>query len=262
MKAILKKTSAIAVLTVAMSNTAFSGAVVGSTEFTQIANNFELVGMYVQDARNLVTTINQYDAMLRNLENLDDFDALRSLIQTDIEALADIVKVGQSVAYSSSNIEDDFRAQNKGYDHYKAAFHAAGSSGTTLDYEAVYGDWAENNLNSTLGALKAANLQSENMEDESDLMADIQRQLQTASGAMQATQAAGAIAAQQVAQMQKLRELMMAQIQAQTTYQASQIERQAISDAAMSQFRSPIADPTKQPSMNGNYDASGVGYLP
>ncbi|MGB0944631.1 MAG: P-type conjugative transfer protein TrbJ [Marinomonas sp.] len=208
------------------------GGLFGSTEFTQISNNIELVAMYAQDAENLVTSIKQYETMLKNIENIGDFDRIKSLIQGDMEELATIVQKGEALAYSSGNIEEAFSEQNKGYEHYKQAL----DNNTPIDFQQVYSDWSQKNMDSILGGLKAAELQNSRMGEEHDLMAQVQAKLETSTGALQATQAAGAIAAQQVSQLQKLRGLLMAQMQSQTAYQSSQLERQAIKDAGAAKF--------------------------
>lgn len=228
----------------------------GSTEFTQLSNNFELVAMYAQDAEDLVTSIKQYETMLKNIENIDDFGRLKSLIRSDMEELATVVQKGEALAYSSGNLETIFNSQNKGYLHYKEAL----ASDDGVDYETVYGDWSKNNMDSILGGLKAAELQNSKLGEEHDLMAEVQTKLETATGALQATQAAGAIAAQQVSQLQKLRGLMMAQMQSQAAYQASQIERQSIKDAAAFKFTSPPV--VNQPLYNNPaYQNSGLGSM-
>jgi len=56
---------------VALCNTANAGAVIGATEPTQILNNVQLVASYAQQAQQTVTQVNQYETMLRNLENLN-----------------------------------------------------------------------------------------------------------------------------------------------------------------------------------------------
>lgn len=55
---------------------------------------------------------------------------------------------------------------------------------------------------------------------------------------MQAIQVGNEIAAQQVQQLQKLRQMLDAQIQSQSMWYAQQIERQTIDDAFREQYRS------------------------
>jgi P-type conjugative transfer protein TrbJ len=55
---------------------------------------------------------------------------------------------------------------------------------------------------------------------------------------LQAIQAGNQIAAHEVQQMQKLREMMNAQIQNESMYYAQKVQRQEIEDAATAQFNS------------------------
>lgn len=67
------KTAALA-LTVAMvvhTPQTQAGAVVGATEFTQIANNIELVMQYSKQVESYVTQVRQYKAQLENMRRLD-----------------------------------------------------------------------------------------------------------------------------------------------------------------------------------------------
>jgi P-type conjugative transfer protein TrbJ len=59
---------------------------------------------------------------------------------------------------------------------------------------------------------------------------------ETADGRMEALQVANQIAEQEVQQLMKLRELMLADLQSKQTYQASEVQKDAASEAAVEQF--------------------------
>lgn len=68
--------------------TAHSGAVVGATEFTQIANNIELIMQYAKQVQHVMYTVKQYETMLKQLKQLDPGkakDLLKSLGLASIE---------------------------------------------------------------------------------------------------------------------------------------------------------------------------------
>jgi P-type conjugative transfer protein TrbJ len=73
---------------------------------------------------------------------------------------------------------------------------------------------------------------------EDQTLTTLVNQSQSAQGRLQAIQAGNQIAAQEVQQMQKLREMMNAQIQNESLYYAQAIQRQEIEDAATAQFHS------------------------
>lgn len=228
MKAICKLL-VIAIITVSTKTYGIGGGITGfASEVTQIGNNIELIGIYSQEVKNIQEQIKQYETMLKNLKDIDDFNALKAIIQNDLETLANIVQQGNALAYSNSNIDEKFRDTYKGYDFFKLSGEDA------PDYEAlgdIYQNWSSTNHDSILGALKAANYQASQFESESNTIEAIQHSLDSAEGALQALQAAGAIAAQQATQLQKLRELTMAQMQMQANYIATQTDRRAKADA-------------------------------
>jgi P-type conjugative transfer protein TrbJ len=59
---------------------------------------------------------------------------------------------------------------------------------------------------------------------------------QTSDGAMEALQVLGQISEQEVQQLMKLRELMLADLQSKQAFQAAQIQRQAASESASEKF--------------------------
>jgi hypothetical protein len=67
----------------------------------------------------------------------------------------------------------------------------------------------------------------------------IEQQMMTVDGTRKVLQAGGNIAAMQVEQLQKLRQLMMAQIQIQSTVAGSNIDRQAEDDADLQRLLTP-----------------------
>jgi P-type conjugative transfer protein TrbJ len=74
---------------------------------------------------------------------------------------------------------------------------------------------------------------------EDQTLTTLVNQSQSARGRLQAIQAGNQIAAQEVQQMQKLREMMNAQIQNESLYYAQKIQRQAVDDAAAASWSTP-----------------------
>jgi len=103
-----------------------------------------------------------------------------------------------------------------------------------------YKKWVTSNHDSILGALRSAKVQAKNFRNEDRMMVEIERKIKTASGTNELLQLGSAIGNIQVDQLQKLRQLQMAQIQLQTAQAGSQIDRQAESNAAMARAFSPV----------------------
>jgi type IV secretion system protein TrbJ len=193
-----------------------------ATEITQILNHAQLVLAYIRQGLQLENELAMYANMLRNTNNLSPqkFGA----IQADINALAQIVQGGQALAYSLGNLDQLFRTTYPGY-----------STNPTV-YYMNYQRWSQTSLDTTLGALRAAGLQSQQMQSEQTVIKSLESMSQTADGQMQALNVLGQISDQQVQQLLKLRELMLADMSSKQAYQAAIIQQQAADEAAAQWF--------------------------
>jgi P-type conjugative transfer protein TrbJ len=91
-------------------------------------------------------------------------------------------------------------------------------------------------LDTTLGTLRAAGLQGQQLQSEQAIIASLRNSLAGTDGRLEALHALGDISEQQVEQMMKLRELMMADMSSKQAYQAAAIQKQAVSEAATERF--------------------------
>ncbi|HTW64660.1 MAG TPA: P-type conjugative transfer protein TrbJ [Bryobacteraceae bacterium] len=193
-----------------------------ATEITQLLNHAQLVLSYIRQGTQLENEISMLQNMLRNTKNLSPqtFGA----IQADINALAQIVQGGQALAYSLGNLDQMFRSTYPGYATNPNVYY--------MNYQ----QWSQTSLDTTLGALRAAGLQNQQMESEYSVINALENMSQTADGQMQALNVLGEISDQQVQQLMKLRELMMADMSSKQAYQAAMIQQQAAGQAATQWF--------------------------
>ena len=191
----------------------------GSTELTQLANNMELVQSYLQMAQSYATQLQQYQNMLTNTLNIPT--QVWGLISSELSGVANLVKQGQALAFSATNIGAQFEATFKGF-QFPAGFN----------YKTEYKKWSSTTMDSLKGALEAAGLQSQQFATEEGVLQQLRVMSAGAQGQMQAIQVGSQIAEQQVQQLQKLRQLMMLQLQSQNTYLAAQQNREDTIKAA------------------------------
>jgi len=197
----------------------------GSTEVTQILNNAELIRQtneMLDQTRKLQNQLQKQAQMVDDMKRNGKVLSKQEWGKTsdDLEQLANIARQGEAIAYSSSNMDAIFRDKYKGYSEYSSQ-----KSGNPQSYSDQYSKWSTTNRDSIVGAMKTANLQYEQFSSEEQTMKTIEQLSSNAQGRMEAIQAGNLIAAQQVSQLQKLRGLMMAQMQMQSgflTYQANQ----------------------------------------
>lgn len=213
----------------------------GATEITQIANNAELGAVLSQETRQVSNQliqiqnqiqqyqqlVNQYNNMVQNTLNLPNH--IWGNATQHLQQLANIVQTGEALAYSGTNLDSQFQAKFRSYDdHLVRDYNRA-------NFKSEYRSWSETNRDSIRSALRAAGLQSEQFADENSTLRQIELLSQSSTGRLQAIQAGSLIAAQQVRQTQKLRQLIMSQIQlsvaAETSIQAEKDRDQAVRES-------------------------------
>lgn len=208
-----------------------------ATEITQLLNHAQLVMGYIRQGLQLQNEINMYTNMLRNVKPLPN--QIFGPIAADLNGLANIVQGGQALAYSLANLDVQFRN----------TFHGYATNPNT--YYTQYRNWSQTSLDTTLGALRAAGLQGQQLQSEQAVLNSLRAMASTSDGRMEALQVMGQIAEQQVQQLMKLRELMLADMSSKQAYQAATIQRQSANEAATEWFFS-----------SGTATSDGRGFWP
>jgi type IV secretion system protein TrbJ len=193
-----------------------------ATEVTQLLNHAQLILQYIRQGTQLANELNMYADMLKNTRMLPahTFGA----IMNDVNALAAIVQGGQALAYSLGNLDQRFRQTYPGYGYNAGAYYTQ------------YRNWSQTSLDTTLGTLRAAGLQGQQLQSEQAVVASLRSSLAGTDGRLEALHALGDISEQQVEQMMKLRQLMMADMSSKQAYQAAMIQQHAASEAAAQRF--------------------------
>jgi P-type conjugative transfer protein TrbJ len=177
---------------------------------------------YFRQGLQLQEEIKQTVDMIKNSKILTN--QVYGAISSELNSLHSVVQGGMSLAYSMANIDALFRTRFPGY-----GYSATG-------YYQKYKTWSQTSLDTTLGALKAAGLQSQQMNSEQAVLDSLRSMAKASDGRMEALQVMGQIAEQQVQQLMKLRELMMADMSSKQSYQAAMIQKQAATEAATERF--------------------------
>ena len=200
-----------------------AGGVTGlATEWTQIANNIQLINSYIQLVRQLEQQVQMYADMVKNTAALPA--QIFGEIERDIDQLADIVQTGRALAYSMGNLDGEFRIRFPGYKRI-----------TTTWFE-EYKRWTDTGLDTMLGTLKAAGLQGEQLQSEQSVLGSLRRMASSTGGRLAALQVVGDIAEQQTQQLMKLRQIMLSDLQSKQAYQAVQMQKEAAAQAGVEQF--------------------------
>lgn len=232
------------------STTANAGAATGNaTEWTQLLNNSELVGLVGQSAeqiQNQVTQITQlaeqiqnqmriYENMLQNTARLPGH--VWGQVEGDLTKLQGIVSQGQGIAFSMGNIDDVLKQRFQSYADFKTKLPEG------QDFSGAWQSWSDTNRDTIAGTLKAANLTAEQFSSEEGTMRQLRSMSESADGQMKALQVGHEIATQQVAQTQKLRGLLSQQMTMMGTwYQTEQAEKDVAQARREKFFNAPTRD--------------------
>jgi len=248
----LKSTIAITALTAALIPTTAKAQIAGgvfvcsncSTEPTQLSVK---VMHDLEYARQLL----QYAIQVQHLA-----DAIKNTahggpntltnIANDLGQLANVVQGGRALAYSLGNQDAVFRQTYPGYQPWSPGLPPTGN------YVNRYTIWAETSLATTQGILRGAGIQGKLLATEQGVLSVI-RAL-TASNLLNRNDAinvSGQLAAEQVGQLQKLRELQLEDMTSRAAYQGYVIQRQAANESATRWFFN-----------GGPVNGDGKTYLP
>ena len=178
----------------------------------------------------LQTQIRQYEDMIR--QGLSWPSSLFQRLTSDLQALQNLYAQSRALAGNVANFDQRFRQQFPDYAKY-----LLNSAPSSQSMPQKYQQWAEQGFDAMRVAMQAAGMNVNSIAGEDVLLAQLVRRSQTSQGRLQAIQAGNEIAAQQVQQLQKLRELINADIQGKSAWYAQNVERAALDDAFRQRMR-------------------------
>lgn len=243
--------AALMTATMMSGQSAHAGAVTGqATEWTQLLNNSELVGLVGQSAeqiQNQVTQITQlaeqiqnqiriYENMLQNTLQLPSH--IWSQVENDLSRLQNLVNQGEGIAFAMGNVDDVLKERFQSY----ADFEAGLANGE--NFSSSFQSWSDTNRDTIASTLRAAGLTADQFSSEESTLAQLRSMSETSVGQMQALQVGHKIAEQQVAQTQKLRGLVSQQITMMGTWYQSEQAAKDLAQTRREEFFSSTAPST------------------
>lgn len=205
-----------------------------STFYQQLGEYAQQVNTALNTADQLRVNIQQYNDMIKQGIQLPD--RVFNQITNDLNRVTGVYNDARSLGRNLSNLDNKFKEQFGGYEKYLAS-----KGQPTGD---LYKRWATQGLDNARTAMKAAGMNTSTFASEDAMLSQIVNRSQTAAGRMQAIQAGNEIAAQNVQQLQKLRDLVATQIQLQGNYMAQEQEKKSVSDAFSETFRKGTIEPS------------------
>src|SRR6267142_600698 len=167
-----------------------------------VINEVQMIANQIKQIENMVQNTRTYSGVW-------DQEALPRL-----NRLGQIIEQEQAIGYGMAGMERVFRERYPGYR-------------PVTDWATAYDQWTRTTLDTLRGTLAAVRLHADDFADEQRRIQTLSALSDSAEGRMQAIQAGNMLAAEQIQQLSKLRQLMMAQINAQNVYMANQTNRDA-----------------------------------
>jgi P-type conjugative transfer protein TrbJ len=221
-----------------------------ATEWTQLANNAELIkllessGTQVHNqltqinqlAQQIETQLNIYQNMLQNTATLPEH--VWGQVEADINQLRSIVETGQSIAFSMGNADDVLQQRFQSYSTLRTNLP------NNATFSSTYQTWSDTNRETIASTLRAAGLTSEQFSTEEATMSSLRSMSETADGQMKALQVGHQLAAQQVEQTQKLRGLVAQQTTMTATWLQSEQTAKDLAQGRREEFFKSTAPST------------------
>ncbi|WP_047281213.1 P-type conjugative transfer protein TrbJ [Pseudomonas lundensis] len=204
-----------------------------STFYQQMFEYAEAVNTALNTAEQLSTQVQQYNNMVTQGTPLPN--SMFGRITQDMQRVTSTYNRAQSLGRNVANLDSQFNTQFPGYEAYLQQFFQSSSKATDVMPDR-YEKWSAQGFDNAKRAMQAAGMNTSTFETEDAHLEQLVNRSQSSSGRMQAIQAGNEIAASNVQQLQKLRDLVATQITLQGNYIAQETARQSVGDAASEQF--------------------------
>ncbi len=198
-----------------------------ASEWTQLANNIQLVSSQAERIRQTINQVKMIDDQIRNTKNLASGDW--GNIFDQLQKLNRLARHGESIAFSSSNVMEDMNRVFKGYDAWNQEVAPQALSTHYQHVSQTLGDTA-------MAAMNVANGVHLQQAEDNVLINRQQQASENATGRLQAIQAGNQLTAQMINQLQKMETLMSTQIQLTSTLVQAENEREQAKRAQTDKF--------------------------
>ncbi len=176
------------------------------------------IAAILQRAANFITEsadlAAQVTALQSELKTYQSGQYKWSDVSGTINQLGSVIEQKNALAYSADNVGTQFQQDFPGYK-------------PSENYTQQYHDNVSTTLSTLSGVLQSLNMSAGDFTNEQTRIQRIQALADNPAGQTQAIQASAVISSETLSQIQMLRQTMMAQTNAQTTYYAQQVQQQA-----------------------------------
>lgn len=182
-----------------------------ATEWTQILNHAELLLLSSRQIQELNTAINLYLEVVRAGKLLTNMQW--SNFGNTLTSIARIVSVGQGVGASLADFDRVWSARFPGHQP------------TQTPYYQQYERWSQTTLDTIQGAMRAAGMGWNFLQDANARTNWLQTQARTVQGQQQALQLGNVIGIESLNSTKELESIFLADMDAKQAYQAYQVQK-------------------------------------
>lgn len=203
---------------------AVAGVPIGfpAQEPTQLINAARLLQEVVQEAQQVQALFQTLEWAIYNSKQLTSHPM--TAIMDDLAALSSVIQQSQGLAYGLGQMDQQFAQMYPAYDPH-------------MEWTAAYANWSNNTLNTIRGTLGSVGLQGHDLMSEQTALQSLQAMSQTPMGQAETAQIGNAVALEEVSQLAKLRQLMLADMQSKAAYTGQLVqEKQAEQNTSANAF--------------------------
>jgi P-type conjugative transfer protein TrbJ len=192
----------------------------GATEFTQIANNAELIEQVAQLAEQIQNQITMIQDMIANTLTIPDqlFRNIKSIVGV-YSKVKGIIDKTKGLAYSVANMDEELKRRFKSYADLSNLSRVS-------DFSSTYREVVDTRMETIRNTMEAIGVAFEELtNDDASALEEIQKKASTAKGRNELIQATNQILGFMAEDAMKLRQLQMMQAQmAGTAYEAERAQ--------------------------------------
>jgi P-type conjugative transfer protein TrbJ len=205
----------------------------GATEWTQLLNYAQLVGISAKQIQHVTTAIQTYQQIVqagRLLTGMQWRDA-----SSDLMNIAAIASNGQAMSFALRNLDQQFRTTYPGY----TRTIPRGSQNFAAQYE----QWATVALDTIRGSLNGSSLSYSQLQNEQAYHQYLRNQAGSVQGQAQALQVGNQVGMATLDSLGKLREVILTNQQSVQVYQAAQLQEKIDSHLKEQNFFADVPVP-------------------
>jgi P-type conjugative transfer protein TrbJ len=190
-----------------------------TTEMNTLMSHVTQLMQYIRDVQMALNTLNQATMMEREVQQLVTHPSTN--IAADLAMFSNVLSQSQGLALNLAQMDTTFRNQFAPY-----------SPSPIVNFASQYTQWSSGALNAMRGAANSAGYQGNMIQSEQQWMSQINMMNQQPNGMDQSIQLTNSIGLETVAQLQKMRMLMIQNIGSNAAFTTGQLNMQQSAQTA------------------------------